>query len=85
MILFGLVPLELRTLACMGFHYVFLVGLALWDSAAQTSREVQATSAGRILLRDGEWTVLLPMRPCGTMSKQLNLISIHLVIALVLN
>jgi len=47
MILFGLVPLELRTLVCMGFHYVFLVGLALWDATvtAEKTEMMAATTA----------------------------------------
>jgi len=45
MILFGLVALELRTLACMGFHYVFLVGLALWDTAATAATAATAEKA----------------------------------------
>lgn len=32
--LFGFVPLHLRTVVSMSIHYIFLVGLALWDAAA---------------------------------------------------
>jgi|EP00802_Teleaulax_amphioxeia_P024386 protein Mpv17 len=41
-LLFALVPLQTRTLVSMGIHYVFLVGLALWDAAI---RENQHTAA----------------------------------------
>jgi len=48
MILFGLVPLELRTLVCMGFHYVFLVGLALWDATVTAEKTIMmASTAGQ--------------------------------------
>ena len=36
--LFAFVPLETRTMVSMGLHYVFLVGLALWDAAIRDSR-----------------------------------------------
>ena len=38
LLLFGLVPLHLRTVVSMAIHYVFLVGLALWDAAVCDSR-----------------------------------------------
>ena len=41
-LLFALVPLQTRTIVSMGIHYVFLVGLALWDAAI---RERRATPA----------------------------------------
>jgi hypothetical protein len=34
LLLFGFVPLHLRTVVSMSIHYVFLVSLALWDAAA---------------------------------------------------
>jgi hypothetical protein len=33
LLLFGFVPLHMRTIVSMSIHYVFLVGLALWDAA----------------------------------------------------
>jgi len=46
--LFTFVPSHLRTLASMIFHYVFLIGLALWDSSVQSAR------AGALQERDSK-------------------------------
>ena len=43
-LLFGLVPLHLRTIVSMGIHYVFLVGLALWDASLRDSRATMTAS-----------------------------------------
>lgn len=39
-LLFGLVPLHVRTAVSMGIHFVFLVGLALWDAAIRERRSM---------------------------------------------
>jgi hypothetical protein len=51
-VLFGVCPLELRTLSCMAFHYVFLVGLALWDTATTLERAALSAAATA-----GVWSV----------------------------
>jgi len=43
--LFLLVPLHMRVVASMGMHYVYLVGLALWDANARKGAE-QKTAWG---------------------------------------
>ena len=45
LLLFAFVPLHVRTVVSMGIHYVFLVGLALWDAKVRESREDFAASA----------------------------------------
>ncbi len=37
--LFLLVPLHLRVMVSMGFHYVYLVGLALWDANSRKAAD----------------------------------------------
>jgi protein Mpv17 len=60
-LLFGLVPLHLRTLTSMGIHYVFLVGLALWDAALRESRS-QGTAAGPEMPEPGSASEVLNLR-----------------------
>lgn len=43
--LFAFVPLETRTIVSMALHYVYLVGLALWDAAIRDSRAAAARQA----------------------------------------
>lgn len=40
--LFLWVPLSMRVMASMGFHYVYLVGLALWDANARAAAKAGA-------------------------------------------
>jgi len=47
-LLFGLVPLQARTIVSMGVHFLFLVVIALWDAAIRESR-AQGTAAGPVL------------------------------------
>jgi len=46
--LFLLVPLHLRVMVSMGFHYIYLVGLALWD--ANTRKAADAGSLSEVPL-----------------------------------
>ena len=44
-ILFAFVPLQIRTLTSMAIHYLFLVGLALWDHSLTVNRQTATWSA----------------------------------------
>ena len=43
-ILFGFVPIRIRTICSMGVHYLFLVSVALWNVAVCDSRDVDAVA-----------------------------------------
>ena len=64
LLLFGLVPLHLRTVVSMAIHYVFLVGLALWDAAARDSREARSRTpaAGPEGVNAGSMSDMLNLR-----------------------
>jgi len=42
--LFLLVPLHLRVMVSMGFHYIYLVGLALWDANTRKAADAGSLS-----------------------------------------
>lgn len=46
LLLFAAVPLNIRTAVSMGIHYVFLVGVALWDAAVRAGRTQSTAAAG---------------------------------------
>ena len=60
-LLFGLIPLQARTMVSMGIHYLFLVGIALWDAAMRESR-AQGAAAGPVLPEIGSANDVLNLK-----------------------
>ena len=59
--LFTLVPIQLRTAVSMLIHYVFLVGVALWDSSVREQRGTSA-AAGPEIAEVGSMREVLNLR-----------------------
>jgi hypothetical protein len=62
--LFTCVPLPVRTITSMGIHYLFLVGVALWDASVRSARVESAglSAAGPEVAEPGSASDLLSLR-----------------------
>ena len=70
--LFLWVPLSMRVMASMGFHYVYLVGLALWDANARAAAKAGAMAeqegAEEVVPMVAEPTPQPALQPSGDVS-----------------
>lgn len=62
LMLFSFVPVDVRTATSMGIHYVFLVAVALWNTAALEGRTGPGAAAGPEIAERGSSSELLQLR-----------------------
>ena len=62
LMLFSFVPLDVRTGVSMGIHYVFLVAVALWNTAVMEGRKPASASAGPESAERGSSSEMLNLR-----------------------